>query len=137
MPRAAPSCPLNRALRLSPLETLNKPSQFRAVRDKGASWHTTGFILSALRPAEEQGPSHRLGLILTKKTGNAVKRNRIKRRLRALARDILPKEALPADYVLIGKTACIDAPAETLRKDMLWALKKLSLTGSSSPQASS
>lgn len=96
------------------------------------SWHTTGFILSALRHAEDD-PSHRLGLILTKKTGGAVKRNRIKRRLRALARDILPKQALPADYVLIGKTACIDADAQTLRKDMLWALKKLSLLSPHKP----
>jgi ribonuclease P protein component len=116
-------------LRLTPLVTLKKPSEFKTVRDAGLSWHTPHFILSR-RPREDDIRS--LGLILTKKIGNAVVRNRIKRRLRVLAREILPREAVPGDYVFIGKAACLDAAPETLKKDVLWALKRLSCLASSS-----
>ncbi len=109
-------------MRLTPLITLNKPSQFQAIRKSGQSWHTPNFILSRLDQADNQ----RIGFILTKKVGGAVQRNRIKRRLRVLAREILPKEALTGDYVFVGFASCLDAEAETLKKDILWALKRLS-----------
>lgn len=111
-------------MRLTPLTILNKPSQFQAVRKNGLSWHTPNFILSRL-PQEADG--QRVGFILTKKSmKRAVDRNRVKRRLRALSREILPAQALKGDYVLVGKASCLDAEAETLKKDMLWALKRLS-----------
>ena len=110
-------------MRLTPLITLNKPAQFTAVRVSGSAWHTPHFILSR-RDRDEDGQS--IGFVLTKKIGNAVVRNRIKRRLRALAREILPEMAEKGDYVFIGKKPCLDAEAETLKKDVLWALKRLS-----------
>lgn len=93
------------------------------MRQGGKSWHTPNFILSWLKREDEV---RRLGFIVTKKIGDAVDRNRIKRRLRPLLREMLPQEAQPGDYVVIGKTPCLDADAETLKKDLLWALKKLS-----------
>lgn len=94
------------------------------MRKSGSAWHTPHFILSRL---EGEADEQKIGFVITKKTfKQAVKRNRIKRRLRALARDILPKEAQKGDYVFIGKPPCLDADPETLKKDVLWALKRLS-----------
>ena len=122
VPKAARSFPLK--LRLSPLLTLTKAAEFQEVRKSGKSWHTPHFILSWLR--REDG-LRRIGFIVTKKTAaDAVDRNRIRRRLRPLLREILPQQAQPGDYVVIGRAACLDADAETLKKDLLWALRNLS-----------
>lgn len=73
-------------------------------------------------------PSIRIGLTASKKVGNAVARNRAKRRLRALARDILVREAAPGhDYVLIARTTTATRPFDRLAADLRGSLKKLGL----------
>lgn len=65
----------------------------------------------------------RVGYTVTKRCGGAVERNRIKRRLRAAVRQILPKKGKEGtDYVLIGKPATCDAPFEHLTRDLAYAL---------------
>lgn len=63
------------------------------------------FVLQARqRNPEEAGEGIRVGFTCSKKVGNAVARNRAKRRLRAIARQILPKLGKPGwDYVLVGR----------------------------------
>ena len=71
---------------------------------------TAGFLLQA-RPRGDEG-AFRVGYTCSKKIGNAVARNRAKRRLRALARAVMPGVARPGwDYVLVGR------PAETVSRD--------------------
>ena len=66
-----------------------------------------------------------IGFTASKKVGNAVARNRAKRRLRALAADVMPARAAPNhDYVLIGRTATLQRPYAKLRYDLLKALGK-------------
>ena len=66
-----------------------------------------------------------IGFTASKKVGNAVARNRAKRRLRALAADVMPTQALPnRDYVLIGRAATLRRPYADLRQDLLKALAK-------------
>lgn len=69
----------------------------------------------------------RVGFTCSKKVGNAVARNRAKRRLREVARKLLPKIGQPGwDYVLIGRaTATAQRPFEDLQGDLIYALKKL------------
>ncbi len=68
----------------------------------------------------------RLGLTTTRKLGNAVKRNRIRRRLRAAARAVLGPRARPGhDYVLIGRQASADVSFERLLADLGKAVDKL------------
>ena len=62
---------------------------------------------------------------MTKKIGSAVVRNRMKRRFRALAREILPTEGhAGADHVMIGRAGGIERDYATLRSDLVRALTK-------------
>lgn len=64
---------------------------------------TSGFLLQA-RDRADGDPAVRVGFTASKKIGNAVLRNRAKRRLRALARDVLASAACPGwDYVLVAR----------------------------------
>ena len=68
----------------------------------------------------------RIGFTVTKKIGGAVVRNRMKRRLRALAREILPVRGFPgSDHVLIGRSGGIERDFGLLREDLTRALEKL------------
>ena len=68
----------------------------------------------------------RVGFTVTKKIGGAVIRNRLKRRLRALARDVLAERGIAgADHVLIGRAAGIDRTFTMLRSDLERALQRL------------
>ncbi|UWQ14792.1 ribonuclease P protein component [Aliiroseovarius sp. M344] len=88
------------------------------------------FLLQARqRGADEKAPADqtRVGYTCSKKVGNAVARNKAKRRLRAIARDVLPAMGKPGwDYVLIGraeKTASHDYV--DLKADLVRALKQI------------
>lgn len=94
------------------------------MRHKGQSWHTANFIISTYCNPDQT--DHGIGFIVTKKLyKTAVARNRIKRKLRPIARDVIPLHARAGDYVIIAKSTCLEAHHEVLKKDMLWALKKL------------
>lgn len=68
----------------------------------------------------------RLGITVTKKVGNAVRRNRVRRRLRAAAVQVLPVHAkLGYDYVLIGRAATLTRPFPDLLADLGRALGRL------------
>lgn len=77
------------------------------------------------RESEDLAPL-RLGLTVSKKVGNAVVRNRVKRRLRAAAEAILPRHArLHRDLVIIGRQNALRRPFADLLADLEKALKKL------------
>jgi len=79
-----------------------------------------GFVLLARSNA---GQGVRLGITVTKKIGNAVVRNRMKRRFRALAREILPLHGLPdTDHVLIGRDGGVERDFALLRDELAAAL---------------
>lgn len=89
---------------------------------------TPAFLLQARkRNVDEDAEGIRVGFTCSKKVGNAVARNRAKRRLREIARAVLPVEGRPGwDYVLIGRK---DETAKrnflALKSDLAQALRRL------------
>jgi ribonuclease P protein component len=83
-----------------------------------------GFVL-LVRRRDYGEDSMRVGFTVTKKIGGAVVRNRMKRRFRELAREVLPARGVPgADHVLIGRTSGIERDFGLLREELARALDK-------------
>ena len=82
------------------------------------------FVL-LVRDRQDGDPSKRVGFTVTKKIGNAVVRNRMKRRFRELAREILPSSGhAGSDHVMIGRTSGIERDFSDLRADLSKALER-------------
>lgn len=76
--------------------------------------------------AQDDSPQMRVGFTATKKTGNAVRRNRAKRRLRVLADTLLPQFGMPGwDYVFIARLQTADSQWEQLLDEGKGALISL------------
>ena len=125
------------------LHTLRVRREFLAVA-KGDKQVRRGLVLQARQrgvnpktdldafsdPASDAYTAIRFGLTATKKIGNAVIRNRTRRRLRVLAHEILSAHGQPGyDYVLIGRAATKHRTWDGLRTDLRSALKTLHKTG--------
>jgi ribonuclease P protein component len=84
-----------------------------------------GFVL-LVRHREDEDPAIRIGFTVTKKIGCAVVRNRMRRRFRVLAREILPGSGLPgSDYVMIGRAGGVERDFALMRTELQKALAKL------------
>jgi ribonuclease P protein component len=88
---------------------------------------TPGIHLQGRKRAQDEATGIRVGFTCSKKVGNAVARNRAKRRLREVARIVLPELGRDGwDYVLVGrKDLTASLPFETLLADMRRAMKKV------------
>lgn len=85
---------------------------------------TKAFIVQ-MRDRRDDGPA-RVGFTVSKKVGNAVERNRVRRRLREIVRHASGEAARPGhDYVLIGRRAGLNAPFGGLLEDFKSALQRL------------
>jgi ribonuclease P protein component len=86
-----------------------------------------GFVLQAAPvPADLASPVVRVGFTVSRKVGNAVIRNRVRRRLREVARLVIPAQARPdLDYVLIGRQGAVSRDFRVLQQELVEALKRL------------
>jgi len=107
---------------------------------KGRRVHTPIFTLQSAARTPSAGEA-RIGLTVTKKTGGAVERNRIRRRLREALRHLmaLPHAALPIepahDYVIIARREALSVPFDLLQADLMRAMAKVHASPRSSGKA--
>lgn len=101
---------------MATLVSIPSRSGFLAARDSGMKAVSRGFTLQAVPTGR---PDWRLGLTATRKIGNAVRRNRARRRLRALARTELAALARAGiDYVMIARQGTADRDWADLVSDL-------------------
>ena len=106
---------------------MTKRAQFLAAA-KARRQGTKSFLLQARKRPDGDGPGEiRVGFTCSKKVGNAVARNRAKRRLREIARATLPTLGKPGwDYVLIGKAGqTVERAFPDLIADLAVALNRV------------
>ncbi|MCA0872956.1 ribonuclease P protein component [Seohaeicola saemankumensis] len=108
------------------LHTLKKRPDFIAL-SRARRQATGAMIVQARRRAPGVAEGIRVGYTCSKKVGNAVLRNRAKRRLRAAARAVLPALGQDGwDYVLIGRRdQTAHCPFDRLVSDLTYAVTKL------------
>jgi ribonuclease P protein component len=109
---------------LPKLEVLRKRAEFLAVAASGKKWVAPGFILQ-IGAAHPLSSTVRYGLTASRKIGNAVTRNRARRRLRALAAEILAHASAEHDYVFIARMTTPTVGFDALRQDLLKGLKRM------------
>jgi ribonuclease P protein component len=97
------------------------------LRAAGGRKHgTPAFLLQMTLMKEPRARIARVGYTVTKKLGNAVIRNRARRRLKEAARRVLPLYARPgSDYVLVGRAEALTRPFSLLMDDLKAALAKI------------
>lgn len=112
------------------LPVLKKRSDFlHAAQGRKAA--RPGLVLHCVRQKEaDETGCPRIGFTVTKKVGNAPTRSRIKRRLREVAKEVLPRAGKPGfDYVLIGRRASLTRSFADLLDDLEKALQMISNQG--------
>jgi len=110
------------------LERLKRRADFLRVAGGRRKWVTPGLILQTLARAPAGGVSEgiRIGFTATRKIGNAVVRNRARRRLRAAAASVMAGHAVAGfDYVLIARAETPKRPYAALIDDLEIALRRL------------
>ena len=106
------------------LANIRKRADFLAANG-GLRTTTPGFIL-LIRDRKDADASMRVGFTVTKKIGGAVVRNRMKRRFRALAREVVPAKGLAgADHIMIGRAKGVERDFGLLRSELASALDRL------------
>jgi ribonuclease P protein component len=102
-----------------------KRRDFLAAASHGHKIVTTTLVLQGHCPRPDDVQEARVGFTVTKKVGNAVVRNRIRRRMRAAAQALMPGTAQAGwDYVLIGRLRALEEDYAIILRDMRYAIRK-------------
>lgn len=114
------------------MERLRQRADFLAAA-AGTKIPAAAFVLQAL-PRSDQGPV-RIGFTVSKKVGNAVERNRVRRRLREIVRLSRADALRPGhDYVLVGRRAALALPFDRMMQEFDGALRRVHARAGKSTQ---
>ena len=105
------------------LETIKSSRDFQNAKN-GLFFRSTSFLLQAIQ--NDSKGVMRVGYTVSKQNGNAVNRNRIKRRLRSVSNLIFEKHGKKNwNYVIIGKKNTLIVDFQSLIKELTSAIKKI------------
>ena len=105
------------------LETIKSSKDFQNAKN-GLFFRSTSFLLQAVQ-SDNKGVT-RVGYTVSKQNGNAVNRNRIKRRLRSVSNLVFEKHGKKNwNYVIIGKKNTLIVDFQSLIKELTSAIKKI------------
>lgn len=123
------------------LQPLKRRSEFLRVAAARCKWVAPGLVLQARRRAADEVERCgkdvvRIGFTASRKVGNAVARNRARRRLRAIVGQVLPGHVAPGcDVVVIARQETLVRPFPSLLDDLTRGLKRLGLYSDSRAEA--
>lgn len=100
---------------------IKKNNDFQAVFKKGNSVANRQFVIYILNKEEQK--NFRIGLSVSKKIGNAVKRNQIKRYIRQVFHEFSDRIMTGKDYVIIARKPVADMDYHTVKKSLEHVLK--------------
>lgn len=105
---------------------LKKREDFLKTRYMGQSVVARSIVMQVLKKPEDKGLI-RVGFTVTKKVSKkATERNRIKRRLKEVARFVIVGQVkIPCDVVIIGRKSALTMPFLHIKEDMKYAIRKL------------
>ena len=117
---------------------LKRRAEFLQVAAANRKWVAPGLILQVRRQPSTERESDdalraaplepvRVGFTASRKVGNAVARNRARRRLRSVAREVLSHAEPGNDFVLIARPATVGRDYQALVTDLVAGLKRLKL----------
>ena len=116
------------------IATLKNRGEFLALR-KCPRYKAAAFILQGCIGMDGEAAGIRVGYTVTKKTGNAVERNRIRRRLREVARQAAPGHAMPGfDYVVIARREALAQKFEAMIAQLAEGLDRTAPLGANPRQ---
>jgi ribonuclease P protein component len=118
------------------MERLKRRTDFRAIAQAGARAPAKAFVLQALRRDEAAvgSGSIRIGFTVSRQVGNAVERNRVRRRLREMVRLKAETAFAPGhDYVLIGRRPALTCPFGDMTRELDGALRRVATGAGNKP----
>ncbi|TLS35130.1 ribonuclease P protein component [Pseudalkalibacillus caeni] len=101
---------------------IKKNSEFQAVFQKGRSAANRQFVLYVLERSDQE--HFRLGLSVSKKVGNAVTRNRVKRLVKEAFHQMEEDIKVPFDFVVIARKPAVDLDFEMVKSSLKHVLKR-------------
>ncbi len=106
---------------LSKKNRLTKNRHFQFIYKKGSKVYSKNLYIvyapTRLKP-------FKVGVVVSNKVGKAVKRNKVKRRLRAVIAELLPKIKSDYNYIVVAKPEIIELDFKAIRKELTNAFKK-------------
>ncbi|WP_409252427.1 ribonuclease P protein component [Bacillus sp. SCS-153A] len=103
-------------------QRVKKNSEFQEVFKKGTSLANRQFVIYRLRKQDQQ--HFRIGLSVSKKIGNAVVRNQVKRYIRQVFLELKDEVKNDYDYVIIARKPAADMDFHEIKKSLIHVLKK-------------
>ncbi|MDG4657551.1 ribonuclease P protein component [Ectobacillus antri] len=111
--------------RMKKKNRVKKNVEFQAVFQKGKSSANRQFVLYSLdKPGQEE---FRIGLSVSKKVGNAVARNRIKRVIRQVFTELKQCIDSEKDFVIIARKPCAEMTYEQMKSSLLHVMRRLGM----------